>query len=861
MGGHVCAATSITFVGASALADYGGPVSSVYIGVPAGVQQGDLLIALVADYDGAGSNIPTPPNGWLLVRDDSGSNSNRITSWLYYKIAGNSEPSSYAWSIGSQWAVGAMGAWRGSMSAPIDIATGTVAIGNSPVSASPPTSNPTYSNELRICFYASQGGSAPGLSLPGTLSERLSVGSSKEGFRLGFGDANAAASGNFSATETGSGVLSAQSILIVAASGSGPTPTAPVPTSTPTPPLSTPFGTSTPASTPVAQPTLVFGGAMAGIAFVAASRLSDFGGPVSSVAVGLPDGVEAGDCLLAQIVVFDPNASNVPTPPSGWSLIRHDSVYGGYKLTSWIYYKVAGSAEPATYSWNIAPQWAAGGMGAWRGTSNQPIDSSSGATSTGKGLAAPSLTPSYGGELQVYFYGSQGDRGPTITIPATMTERFNTSSLLEGFALAFGEMAAPAASAASPTYKATQTGGGATSAQAVLLIPGNHAAATRTPIATATPVATPTPGPVVKLVAPQTASTVSGTVQVVSQVSGSVSFINLYIDSNMLAQSAPLTYNWDTTKVVNGSHIVSVQAYNSSNVMLGTNAININVLNLLNPTPTPTRTVAPTPTLTPTATPTAIGDPLRPSNNIPNNRVPTAAELATFRSGVGGCGGLDNCSYMQNVTGQFTGTTAQIIQNVADKWCPDCSILNPYDGQTYSFGDLLKAIAVNETHWYQWRTANLSAPDPITGLTTLTPSHGDLEHVTMSEPFGGSWGLYQIAEGVGQGWPASFPLSAISTGFNADFKIAEQMGVEQGHLDYLSDPSRAEIAIANGYAPYTSYTDSNGVLHSASTDVNQRRWGAVGNWYSGGWYDSGAIAYIQQVQQYLHTQPWNQPGF
>ncbi len=34
------------------------------------------------------------------------------------------------------------------------------------------------------------------------------------------------------------------------------------------------------------------------------------------------------------------------------------------------------------------------------------------------------------------------------------------------------------------------------------------------------------------------------------------------------------------------------------------------------------------------------------------------------------------------------------------------------------------------------------------------------------------------------------------------------------------------------------------------------RWGAVGNWYSGGWYDSGALQYIGQVQQILHNQPW-----
>ncbi len=217
---------------------------------------------------------------------------------------------------------------------------------------------------------------------------------------------------------------------------------------------------------------------------------------------------------------------------------------------------------------------------------------------------------------------------------------------------------------------------------------------------------------------------------------------------------------------------------------------------------------------------------------------------------------------MQSVTGQFTGTTAQIIQQVADKWCLNCTILNPVDGQTYTFGDLLKAIARStKPIGTNGRLANLSSPDPVTGLLTLTPSHGDLEHVTVSEPFGGSWGLFQIAEGINQGWPSSFPQSALSTGFNADFKVAEQMGVEQGHLDYLNDPGRPQIAIANGYAPYSAFVDSNGVTHPASTDVNQRRWGAVGNWYSGGWYDSGAITYIQQVQQYLHSKPWTQSGF
>jgi hypothetical protein len=365
--------------------------------------------------------------------------------------------------------------------------------------------------------------------------------------------------------------------------------------------------------------------------------------------------------------------------------------------------------------------------------------------------------------------------------------------------------------------------------------------------------------PAVSLLAPANNSKVSGAIYITAQINSSnVSWLDFYCDGSWIASSPPMSILWASTSVPDGSHTLSVTAYGVGKVNLGSAATTVTVANL---STTPIATATSQSSSTPTATPTpALGE-LRPTNQIPNHTMPTASELSSFIGSVGGCGGLDTCSYMQQVEGQFTGTTTAILEFEADRWCPSCTILNPYDGQTYSFRDLAKAIAVNETNWYQWKSANLSSPDPITQSLTLTPSHGDLEHVTASEPDGGSWGIFQIAEGVNQGWPSSFPLSATSTAFNADFKLAEQMGVEQGHLDYLNDPSRAETAIANGYAPYSDYTDSNGVLHPASTDVNQRRWGAVGNWYSGGWYDSGAISYIHQVQQILHDQPWNQPGF
>ena len=39
------------------------------------------------------------------------------------------EPGSYGWNIGSNWAAGVMGAWRGASASPIDSAAGATAIG------------------------------------------------------------------------------------------------------------------------------------------------------------------------------------------------------------------------------------------------------------------------------------------------------------------------------------------------------------------------------------------------------------------------------------------------------------------------------------------------------------------------------------------------------------------------------------------------------------------------------------------------------------------------------------------------------------------------------------------------------------
>ena len=365
----------------------------------------------------------------------------------------------------------------------------------------------------------------------------------------------------------------------------------------------------------------------------------------------------------------------------------------------------------------------------------------------------------------------------------------------------------------------------------------------------------------------------TGTISFGAIMSSSVQWMNFYVDGNYLASSPPSAILWDSTSVPDGAHTLSVKGFGASSNLLANPAVSIvvdNVPTVPSPTTTQISTTTATPTAkattsaspTPSASPSPAGDPLRPVKRYsqrsaslpPRNSAPSISASARAEASTIAV----TCKMSMDSS---PAPPPRSSSKSPTNGVPAAPSSNPLDGETYSFRDLLKAVAVNETNWYEWKTATLTSPDPVTGLMTLTPSHGDLEHVTPTQPNGGSWGLFQIAEGAAQGWPASFPLSATSTGFNADFKAAEQMGVEQGNLSYLGDADRSITAITNGFAPYVDYTDSEGVVHPASTDVNQRRWGAVGNWYSGGWYDSGAISYIEAVQQILHNQPWTQAGF
>lgn len=70
---------------------------------------------------------------------------------------------------------------------------------------------------------------------------------------------------------------------------------------------------------------------------------------VSSVTIQKPTGTAYRDLLVAHILINDGSPVPTITPPSGWTLLG--TVVGAYMYEQ-IYYKVATSSEPTSYTWS-----------------------------------------------------------------------------------------------------------------------------------------------------------------------------------------------------------------------------------------------------------------------------------------------------------------------------------------------------------------------------------------------------------------------------------------------------------------------------------------------------------------------------
>lgn len=191
----------------------------------------------------------------------------------------------------------------------------------------------------------------------------------------------------------------------------------------------------------------------------------------------------------------------------------------------------------------------------------------------------------------------------------------------------------------------------------------------------------------------------------------------------------------------------------------------------------------------------------RPANYAANYARPGRFYLPGFTPWDGGVD-LRSRAYADRVTGNFTGTTDEIIQWASCKWG--------------AATDTTRAVAVRESNW------NQSALGDYT-TNTLLCQHG------YTVPCPQSFGLMQVKASVHRG---TFPFSLESTAFNVDYALMNWRLCYEGWIDWIHD-----VQPGSGY-------------------VAGDRWGCVGLWYSGRWYDSGAQSYIKAVQRHHENKAW-----
>lgn len=203
----------------------------------------------------------------------------------------------------------------------------------------------------------------------------------------------------------------------------------------------------------------------------------------------------------------------------------------------------------------------------------------------------------------------------------------------------------------------------------------------------------------------------------------------------------------------------------------------------------------------------------RPENGAANSRAPTSGELAGLTQW-GPDSGLSPKAdaYRARITGRFTGTTDEIIQWAACKWGFDVN--------------MVRAQAVQESAWRQSTRGDLTSD---VGL--CPPGAWDGQQCYQS------YGLLQIKYFY---FASAWPMSRDDTAFNADFVLGVIRTCYEGWTTYLSERTPEP-----GYAPY----------HAGDL------LGCLGRWFSGGWYDHGAITYIAAIRGQLARHTWTRPGF
>ena len=175
--------------------------------------------------------------------------------------------------------------------------------------------------------------------------------------------------------------------------------------------------------------------------------------------------------------------------------------------------------------------------------------------------------------------------------------------------------------------------------------------------------------------------------------------------------------------------------------------------------------------------------------------------------------------YYKYVTGNFTGTTDEIIQWVSRKWGIPL--------------DWLRAEYAQESMWKQ-----AALGDMRTVTAAEYAQYPPQARVAGTLKVYDSMGLTQVKwRPDGYAGAGTEPMRWQSTAFNADYQAATIRF-------YYDNPQ----GLRSGWGDAT-YAPGNG-------------WNALGGWYSSyPWLNAGQLSYISAVQGRLAVRTWAQPGF
>ncbi len=316
------------------------------------------------------------------------------------------------------------------------------------------------------------------------------------------------------------------------------------------------------------------------------------------------------------------------------------------------------------------------------------------------------------------------------------------------------------------------------------------------------------------IISPNDGSTVSGTIAINSNLQNTFWWTQLTLDGAALASNASGNFSWDSTTVANGSHVLSVRGFQENgSAPVAAASVNVTVNNSNNLTTYSYFSTLPPNSQLPSeswcagaiaATPEKIS-----SNATANASMPSGSQLAAFHAYPSGS---VPSSYYAKVDGQYTGSTDMIMRWAACKWGIDENIV--------------RAQAWGESGGIQGTIGDWTTD------TSLCPSDG----AWSGSRCGQSYGVMQIKY-VFQ--PDTWPMISTSTAFNLDYRLSIQRACMDGQIGYLANDTPTP-----GYPSYPNGTS------------DQMLWGCIGSWYSGGWYDQGALSYNNWVQTQLSEQQW-----